>query len=207
MPLGRTIDLDRLDAVPTYCAPYVPLTCGAGDALTPLPGVAYAYTITSSSVGTLHWFVTDDANIITAQGTIAAGIELADGTSPYVLTADAAYNDPANTSATVNITWKSFDGVNNNVILVVYNVDDANCTDNMEVYRIEPKYSFTLDIAGIADAGNTGGAAVEDCVNPIQTASYDGTTLTVDYGTDYVFFAVNAANWLTSWMPKFRCYN
>ncbi|MCY1721144.1 hypothetical protein OU798_12370 [Prolixibacteraceae bacterium Z1-6] len=199
-------DLDYLDAVPTYCTPALPIDCGNGtDALAPLPGVSYPYTITSSSVGTLHWFVTDDASIISAQGTIAAGIELADGSSPYVLTADAAYNDPANTSATVNITWKSFDGLANNVILVVYNVDDVNCTDNMEVFRIIPQYNFTLDIASIADDGVNGGdvAAVEDCVNPIQSASYDGTArmLTVDYGTDYVFFAVNAANWQTSWMP------
>ncbi|RIJ49970.1 hypothetical protein D1614_04295 [Maribellus luteus] len=196
-----TPDLDHLDAVPTYCAPYVPLACGtADDPLAPIPGVEYTYTINSSSIGTLHWFVTDDASLISAQGTIAAGIEAKDGSSPYVLSADAAYNDPANTSPSVKITWKSFDGVGNNVILVVYNVDDANCTDNMEVYRIVPQYNFTLDIAGIADAGDSGGD-VSDCVNPIQTASYDGTTLLVDYGTDYVFFAVNAANWMTSWMP------
>ena len=201
--VSTTPDVDHLDIVPTYRATYVPLTCGAGDALTPMPGVSYAYTITTTSAGRLHWFVTDEANIVTTQGAIAAAIEPADGTSPYVLTADAAYNAPASTSLTVNITWKSFDGVANNVLLVVYNTDAANCTDNMEVYRIEPKYSFSLDIAGIADGGATGGAAVTDCVNPIQTATYNGATqtLTVDYGTDYVFFSVNAANWMTSWMP------
>jgi hypothetical protein len=193
-------DLDHLDAIPSYCAPYVPLTCGAGDPLAPMPGVSYPYTVSSTSVGTLRWFVTDEATLVSAQGTIAAAIEPKDGSSSYILTADGAYNDPANTSATVNITWKSFDGDNNNVILVVYNVDDANCTDNMEVYRIKPKYGFTLDIAGIADAGDTGGN-VSDCVNPIQTASYNGTDLTVDYGIDYVYFAVNAANWMNSWMP------
>ena len=198
---GQTTDLDHLDIVPTYCAPYVPLICGAGDALNPLPGVPYTYTITSSSVGTLHWFVTDDSDIMTTQGAIAAGIEPDDGSSPYILSADVAYNLTTNTSLTVTITWKSFDGIANDVILVVYNVDDVTCTDNMEVYRIEPKYSFTLDIAGIDDGGTTGGAAVSDCVNPIQSATYDGTDLTVDYGTDYVFFAVNAANWMTSWMP------
>jgi hypothetical protein len=202
--VSTTPDADHLDAIPTYCATYTALTCGAGTGLNPLPGVSYPYTITTTSAGRLHWFVTDDANIITTQGTIdPAIIEPMDGSSPYVLTADAAYDAPTSTSLTVNITWKAFDGAANNVILVVYNTDDANCTDNMEVYRIEPKYSFTLDIAGIADAGDTGGAAVEDCVNPIQTATYDGTsqTLTLDYGTDYVFFAVNAANWMTSWMP------
>lgn len=194
-------DKDFLDLVPTYCATYTPLVCGAGTGLNPLPGVEYTYTIGSSSIGKLHWFVTDDTDIITSQGAIAAAIEASDGTGNYILTADAAYNDPDNISPSVKITWKSFDGTANQVILVVYNVDDQNCTDNMEVYRIEPKYSFTLDIAGIAEDGATGGAAVEECVNPIQSATYDGTNLTVDYGTNYVFFAVNAANWMTSWMP------
>ena len=195
-----TPDLDHLDGAATYCPPVVPLECGAGTALAPMPGVEYTYTINSTKIGKLHWFVTDDATLISAQGAIAATIEPDDASGPYILSADDAYNDPDNISPSVKITWNSFDGETNHVILVVYNVDDANCTDNMEVYRIKPEYKFTLDIAGIADGGTTGGD-VEDCVNPIQSASYDGTTLTVDYGTDYVFFAVNAANWKTSWMP------
>ncbi|WP_321370372.1 hypothetical protein [uncultured Draconibacterium sp.] len=204
-----TPDIDALDAVPTYCTPAVAIDCGNGtDALAPVPGTSYEYTITSpTTTGRVHWFVTDEASLIDAQGNIAATIDPSNGTGNYILTADAAYNDPTQTSKTVNITWKSFDGNNNNVILVVYNVDDANCTDNMEVYRIIPQYSFTLDIASIADNGVDGSfdgtteTPIEDCVNPIQSASYDGTTLTVDYGTDYVFFAVNAANWQTSWLP------
>ncbi|WP_319511268.1 hypothetical protein [uncultured Draconibacterium sp.] len=205
-------DYDYLDGVPTYCPTARPIDCGAGgDALAPLPGVSYPYTITSpTTTGNVHWFVADltaDPTIIDAQGNIAATIEPADGSSPYILTADGAYNDVTtpNTSKTVNITWKAFDGLANTVVLVVYNVDDANCTDNMEIYRIIPQYNFTLDIASIADDGVNGAeideAPVEDCVNPIQSASYDGTDLTVDYGTDYVFFAVNAANWQHSWMP------
>ena len=189
---------DYLTVAPSFCPTAVPLTCGAGEKLSPAPGVAYDYTITSSSVGTIHWFVTDDADIMTA-GALAAGIEPSDGTSPYVLSANAAYNDPANTSLTVNITWKSFDGAANNVLLVAYNVDDAGCTNNIEAYRIEPKYSFTLDIAGILDDGTEGAT---ECVSPIVSATYDGTDLTVDYGMNYVYFAVNAANWQTSWQTS-----
>ncbi|WP_340111472.1 hypothetical protein [Maribellus mangrovi] len=203
-------DLPYLDVQPTYCTPATPIDCGNGsDALAPVPGTSYEYTVTSpTSTGAVHWFVADltaDGTIVDAQGNIAATIELADGTSNYILTADGAYNDVTtpNTSKTVNITWKAFDGNANTIVLVVYNVDDANCTDNMEVYRIIPQYNFSLDIASIADDGVNGGdvAPVEDCVNPIQAASYDGSNLTVDYGTDYVFFAVNASNWQTSWMP------
>jgi hypothetical protein len=195
-------DLPYLDALPTYCTPATTIDCGNGtDALAPIPGQSYEYTINSpTTTGAVRWFVTDEATLISAQGTIAATIEPSDGSGNYILTADGAYDNATNTSKTVNITWKAFDGNTNAVILVVYNVDDANCTDNMEVYRIIPTYNFSLDIAAIADDGANGGT-VSDCVNPIQGATYDGTTLTVDYGTDYVFFAVNASNWNTSWMP------
>ena len=194
------VETDALTAVPSFCTPAIALACGSIDALHPSPGVSYPYTITTSSAGsTVHFFVTDDASIITTQGAIAAAIELADGTSPYILTADAAYNDPASTALTVNITWKSFNGTANNVILVTYNIDAAGCTNNIEAWRIEPVYVFTLDVAGIADDGASGGAAVTECVVPIQSASYDGTDLTVDYGTNWVYFVVNAANWQTSW--------
>lgn len=194
------VEVDYLDAAPTFCPPAIALSCGSTDALHPAPGVPYTYEINSNSVGTIHWFVTDDASIITPQGVIAAGIEAADGSSNYILTAGATYNQAANATATVDITWKSFDGTTNNVLLVAYAIDAAGCTDNIEVYRIEPEYAFTLDIAGILDDGTEGAT---ECVNPIQSASYDGTTevLTVDYGSNYVFFAVNAANWQTSWMP------
>lgn len=190
---------DHLTAVPTFCTTPKLLTCGAGDALHPAPGVSYDYTITSSSAGTVHWFVTDDANIRTTTGT-TTNIDKGDGTGDYILSSSSVYNQTGTNSLTVNITWKSFDGVANNVLLVAYNVDANNCTDNIEVYRIEPKYSFTLDIAAIADDGLSGGT-VSECVAPIVSATYSGTQLNVDYGTNYVFFAVNAANWQTSWMP------
>jgi hypothetical protein len=196
-------EVDYMTDDPSYCVSPTPLTCGtADDPLSPLPGVPYDYTITSSSVGTIHWFVTDDANIITAGG-LVAGIEPSDGSGDYILDADAAYNDATNTSLTVNITWKSFDGAANNVLLVAYNIDDEGCTNNIEVYRIQPQYSFTLDIAGILDDGTEGN---EECVSPIVSATYDDatSTLNVDYGTNYVFFTVNAANWQASWRPQFN---
>ena len=50
----------------------------------------------------------------------------------------------------------------------------------------------------------------EDCVSPIESAVYHGAgttpsgTLTVDYGENWVFFVVNGANYIDSWMPQFQ---
>lgn len=193
-------EVDHLDAAPAFCPTPITLTCSGDNALSPVAGQSYDYTITSSSVGTLHWFVTDDASVMTAEGTLTTTRDPGDGTGDYILTSDAVYNNNANTSLTISLTWKSFDATANQVLLVAYNVNEALCTDNIEVYRIRPSYSFTLDIAGILDNGTSG---AEECVAPVQSASYDGTNLNVQYGTNYVFFAVNAANWQTSWLPNF----
>lgn len=193
---------DYLTQAPTFCTPAIPLTCGAGDALHPAPGESYNYTITvSGSPSMVHWFVTDESNVMTGAGAITSNIDPGNGTGDYILTSDATYNSTSNTAVTIPITWKAFDGTANQVLLVAYALDAAGCTDNIEVYRIQPKSSFTLDIADIADDGQTGGADLEECVAPVQSATYDGTNLNVDYGTNYVYFTVNAANWQTSWMP------
>jgi len=194
-------EVDHLDVAPTFCTPAVPLSCGAGDALQPSPGVSYDYTITvSGSPSEVHWFVTDDPSVVTAAGTLTTSIDPGDGSGAYLLTSSSAYNNTSNTDVTIPLTWKSFDGTANQVLLVAYAVNAAGCTDNIEVYRIIPKYSFTLDIAGLLDDGTSG---AEECVGPVQTATYDGTNLNVQYGENYVFYTVNAANWQTSWMPTF----
>lgn len=193
-------EVDHLSAVPSYCVPAVPLLCTEGDGLSPVPGVSYTYTIAVNDLGTVHWFVTDDSNIMTAPGTLTGTIDPGNGTGDYLLTADitpgGTYNNATNTSVSIDLTWKPFDGNANEVLLVAYAVNAAGCTDNIEVYRIIPSYSFTLDLAGLLDNGTTGAA---ECVGPIQSASYDGTNLNVVYGDNWVFFTVNAANWQTSW--------
>jgi hypothetical protein len=198
-------EIDYLSTAPTYCVPAVPLTCGSGTSLTPSPGVEYTYTINDDptvSTGSILWFVTDDVNIMTAEGTLTADIDPGNATGDYLLTSDAAYNSGTNTSESVTLSWKSFDGATNTVLLVAYAKGEDGCSDNIDVYRIEPTYAFTLDIAGLLDGGTEG---AEECVSPVQTATYDGSTdeLTVDYGANYVYFTVNAANWQTSWETDF----
>jgi hypothetical protein len=199
---------DYLDAVPT-CPEAIPLTCATGTGLNPVPGVSYPYTINASNSSIIHWFVTDDvANIMTGPAAFTANIDPGDGTGAYMLASDAAYNNGigvgSTNTATVNITWKSFDGAANEVLLVAYVVGSPGCTDNIEVFRIVPTYTFTLDIAGLNEDGTVG---TEECVGDIQSASYDGTNLNVVYGDNYVFFIVTAANWQTSWMPSWTTAN
>jgi hypothetical protein len=220
---------DALTTVPSCITPVTHTCFGAADALHPSVGVPYTYTITStdylnSGNETVHWFVVNNADL-GANGIVAADqdtshlhalIDKADGNG-YLLSADGAYNDVEQTSDAVTLSWNYFDGQTEVVLLVAYVEDAINCTNNIEVYRIFPEFNFTLDVAGIdQDAGTTHMPTddpANECVSPIFSASYapgaadpaspgDGT-VTVDYGQNYVYFMVNAANFTGAWHPIF----
>jgi len=195
--------VNYMTGAPT-CTPAIPLACAAAnDPLHPLPGQTYTYTIATdpATIGTVHWFVTDESQIITSTvlGTpvLQPNRDVVDG--EYILTAPAAvYDIAANTVKTIDISWKSFDAVTNKVLLVAYVTGAAGCSDNVEVFRIEPTFAFTLDVAGLLDGGSLGD---EECLSPVESANYDGTNLTMNYGENWVFFSVNAANFVNSWKP------
>lgn len=159
-------------------------------------------------------------------------IDPANGTGPYILSlgTNNEYNVPADGSTTdgiswtgsgvdhaIDITWKFFDGyLPHQVLLVAYVVSEDGCNDNIAVYRIIPQPSFTLDIAVLNDNGDSiaapGTATAEECVSPVESAVYNTTEdvtpgtvtgLTVDYGENWVYYVVNAANFRDSWSPRF----
>src|SRR5690606_3074530 len=66
-------------------------------------------------------------------------------------------------------------------------------------------FGFTLDIAAIAPDGTVDNTTrtAEECVSPVESASWAADVLTVDYGQNYIFYSVNAANFTHSWQPAF----
>lgn len=186
-----------------YCTPALPLACTTDNELNPIPGKSYTYTVTVPAGSLVHWFVTDQSTVV--DGTGAAPVVQADRdvapNGEYILTASAGiYNVTTNPTATIDMSWKYFDGTANQVLLVAHVTDAAGCTNNVEVYRIRPAFAFTLDIASILDNGAVGD---EECLSPVESATYDGTNLTTNYGENWVFFSVNAANFVHSWQPTF----
>ena len=162
-----------MDGAPT-CATAVPLSCGTtDDGLHPLPGKSYTYTITTdpANVASVIWFATDENDIITYPSgapVLQPNRDAINGT--YVLNATlAAYNTPANTAKTIDVSWKSFDPVANEVVLVAYITGAAGCSDNVEVYKIEPTFAFTLDVAALLDAGGLGD---EECLSPVEHSNF-----------------------------------
>lgn len=211
----KSASAQSLTADPTGCPTVIPIACNvASNPLNPIPGTPYDYevnvTATSASpVFTYDWFVTTDKNFITAgalPGTIdavpsshIAAIGTGAGLSTYHSTA-------AGNTAKINITWQSFIAdAANPVFLVIYVKNTATClTDNIQVYEIKPQPSFTLDLANIDAAGAPQAAGFATCVAPIVSATWAANNIAMNYGENYVYFAVTAANFNHSWKPAFQ---
>ena len=206
---GQVVYSNYVTGAPA-CVTANTLNCASSAALghlNPTPGVIYNYKIatTPAAVGSVLWFVTDQSNIIVGTGPAPVLQPTRDpgaGAGNYILSNGANYN-VAGAGDNIDISWKNFDGVANKVVLVAYITGAVGCSDNVEVWRIEPKFTFTLDVLSMFDGGTlpSVGNVAEECVSPVESATYDGNNLTMNYGKNYVFFSVNAANFVGSWMP------
>ena len=191
------------------------ITCLTEDALNPIAGKSYTYTISvpSPPTGTrsVLWYVTQDINFITG-GSLTAPASRAAVDGNLLAAADVKYNSITPGLLTMNLTWKSIAYNPANPIFVVVNVsnDDGTCApNNLMVYEIKPKNTFTLDIANI-QAGNTlvagYGANIFECLPNIVSAKYDAVAKKViyDYGVNTLLYEVNAANWNGQWRPRIQ---
>lgn len=208
-------DLNKsLSAVPPACPAPTPVVC-TSNALAPVPGTPYTYSIsvpTNLAAGATfryRWFVTQDENIITTTAagvtSITSNVEANTGTGLHVAAAVANYDDIATGTPTITITWKSFTHDATQPVMVVIYVEgsDGCLTNNVEVFEIKPVHAFTLDIANMAPDGTLPGATYSTCVSPVESAVYTAGSITMDYGTNYLYYAVTAANFTDSWKPAF----
>jgi hypothetical protein len=207
--------------------------------LHPFPGVAYTYAMTNGSGATSAnwtWWATKDPNFVTKTGTNPPALNL--GTALTVANNDllATSASPiygndnsgtANGANSVSITWSAnilaatqYQGdvtaagtpsAPSPTFVVGYSEGAAGCTDNIEVFEINPLPNFTIAIAPIDTTIATGyktidwGETVDQCVDNVQSAVYDNNSkeLTMDYGKNNFYFEVAAANFNTSWNPAF----
>ncbi len=202
-------------ATPTAVDP----DCLGSDALHPMPGSPYMYTITVPNIvtgsGEYTWYVTQNQAFITAGVLNTASADTDPGTwVAGVGTGGGTYNNSVGGTDKIEITWNSFVHDPLNPVFVVIQVRGSNAADcpvnNLKVYVIEPVNAFTLDIAAVTDAPSgtdiTLGATAESCFPDVVSAKYDVVNKEVDYnfGTSYLYFMVTAANFSDSWRPSFE---
>lgn len=191
----------------------IDITCLPNDALHPIPGNPYNYIVnvpTPAGTKEYNWIVTTDIDFIKA-GVLTTNIEAKGGA--HIADHGTGYNDPVTGAATLSITWKSFVYDPANPVFVVIQVKSTvagECNpNNLKVFRIEPVNAFTLDIANVKLDKSVAPyeTNIDRCISDIVSAKYDMTAkdnVIYDFGTDYLYYVVTAANFSTSWKPSLK---
>jgi len=190
--------------------------------LTPYVGTLYNYAVDVPVIPSTglpwtntkyHWFVTQQTSFITG------GSLTTDRITASLIVTNGVYNSAINAVNTIPITWTSAaaSSVSPYYLVVYVKGDGAACSalNNLKVYEIKPVKSFLLDIANMSAVGSANisgtwvaGLAPENniCASPIASASYNTGTkkMVYQYGINYLYIAVTAANFGTDWDATFH---
>lgn len=220
---GNFTTFGQNELLPSNLAP-VAGTC-TSDALHPKAGIPYNYTVdnTNTVVPTDYsWWITKNPQFI-VPGTVAPAVAVPDQTSKLTVTTGQLIATSALGAAdpnTISVTWTpeilaatEYQGTPNiaataaapspTFVVVMAN---GTCTNNLQVYEIDPSPSFTVDIANIDDTDATlaYGTDAPQCADVVRGATYAGSEVVMDYGTNTLYYEVISANFVTSWIPTFQ---
>jgi hypothetical protein len=158
--------------------------------------------------------VTQETSFLSAGVLNTTNAESAGGDHLFAAGAELNNSTADAPGADLKLTWKSFaPDPAKPIFVVIYVEDNGVCTtQNMKIYKIDPQNAFTLDISNVDATGAAAAYAtlISSCFANIASAIYDPTgdggkgAVTYDYGTNYLFYEVTAANFNDSWRPTFR---
>jgi hypothetical protein len=195
------------------------------DALHPRAGVPYNYGVLINNAAALAtaptgytWWATQNPNFLDAThltGDQTGALGVAAG---QLIATTPQYNNPAG-PINMSITWTPEilaltkyhavvgDAPKKSTFVAV--LANGSCSNNLQVFEIDPKPAFTVDIANI---NHTSGATLTNwaaqteaqCVDVVRSAAYNAGNVTMNYGTNTLYFEVTASNFVTSWLPTFQ---
>ncbi|WP_167604842.1 hypothetical protein [Maribellus sediminis] len=221
---GQT-DTVQLGQYITSTMEIIPLTCvDSSEPLHPIAGETYTYKLIDTGLQAVDqwtWWATKDTSFIDAWGlnmTDSLGIsgtELLYHSSNYG-SANSADSVVIQWSAAILSAteyqadatgWQTASSTNPTPTFVVGFGTGEFCSNNIQVYEIDPKPNFTIDIANIDASGVTLAWDVNDssCVSPVYSATYNtsANALEMNYGWDTLYFEISAANFNTNFMTYF----
>lgn len=185
-----------------------PLVCTSGP-LNPIAGVPYDYSATiNPDQGSAYWYATTSTTFIT--GGVRVATEEIIGESFVTAATNYRENTAGDESpTTTQITWNAA-GLNTVTpaaplfVVVDYTAPaSTGCANNMKVYPITPTNGFTVDIYNLnaSFTPQAFGTTLSSCYSNIKSAEYSGGAIVTDYGTNYLYYEVVAANFSSSWTP------
>lgn len=185
--------------------------------LNPIPGKEYVYKATSNQAGDYTFWATQDMNFISTTGgtttTNIATMLTSPTTTPSgsdLLATSANYGTAAAPDS-VAITWSDsiLSVTSDTVPTFIAVVQDGDCTNNFEAWKIAPIKAFIVDILNIDPIDSLAlgyDLADSTCFDEVRDASYNPSSgeIEYDFGTQALFFEVIAANFTSYWTPTFN---
>lgn len=206
--------------------PYDSGTCTTNDSpLNPRPGKAYEYGVTIGNAGSLvggavngySWWATKNPEFVIGTTTATVSPNWGDRLTPTpgggLINAGTGYGTTGGT-ASMSITWhpstlagtdyQGLPGPGTPTFVAV--MTNGACSNNIQVWEINPQPAFTVDITNIATASATAenyGNTISSCVSPVVSATYNSGSkdIDMDYGRNTIYFEVISANFVGSWTP------
>jgi hypothetical protein len=183
-----------------------PVTC-TDDALHPIIGKEYTYKGTGTPTGgTYHIFATNSTNFIQNGALNTTGAYTA---TNGLLKAGTGYNVNTNSTGETKLSWSGA-ATNPSFVVIQYKQNGTCTTDNLKVYKIEPKNAFIIEIRNMkkgtgnnftTEALNTN---IDVCSANIQSATYNGTKMVYNYGSQSFYYELIAANYDKDFTPKVK---
>lgn len=189
------------------------------DALHPIPGKPYSYAVTGTGDPNGYtWWATKNVNFITSSPTTTTNIASMLTKSPIELIDVSANYGLPNSANTVSITWSSqiLAGTASSTtpppgksptFVVVKSEGTTNCSDNLKVYQLDPIFAFTVDILPMTTSATTTGnysSTITECYANVESAVFNGGTVTYNYGTNVLYYEVVAANFTNYFNAEFQ---
>ena len=183
-----------------------PVTC-TDDALHPIIGKEYTYKGTGTPTGgTYHIFATNSTNFIQNGALNTTGAYTA---TNGLLKAGTGYNVNTNSTGETKLSWSGA-ATTPSFVVIQYKQNGTCTTDNLKVYKIEPKNAFIIEIRNMkkgtgnnftTEALNTN---IDVCSANIQSATYNGTKMVYNYGSQSFYYELIAANYDKDFTPKVK---
>lgn len=203
--LTTALSYGQATTATTGTAP-TPVTC-TDDALHPIIGKEYTYKGTGTPAGgTYHIFATNSTNFIQNGALNTTGAYTA---TNGLLKAGTGYNVNTNSTGETKLSWSGA-AANPSFVVIQYKQNGTCTTDNLKVYKIEPKNAFIIEIRNMkkgtgnnftTEALNTN---IDVCSANIQSATYNGTKMVYNYGSQSFYYELIAANYDKDFTPKVK---
>jgi len=191
------------------------------DALHPLVGKEYSYIGNSTQSGAFSFWATKANDFISSLGTfptqttttnMAGRLTVAGGDLLTATNYGAA--GTAGLTDNVKLTWSdaTLNGTTAAAPTFVVAHQQGTCADNLKVWSITPVIAFTVDIMNMTHGATPAPIAYNDaaenqCFDQVRGATYNAGTLDYDFGTQYLYWEVIAANFSVSYTPTFQISN